>query len=168
MSYVGGSVAPGNEMGPASAVNTPGPVGKPSMKGPPMATVAAPRPHVQPEPAPAVQRKPRTVKPASGVARLTLTINGVDYSVRPLAVPPDSGVSRLLQLRKLADGTVYHASRHGHGDECTCPSFVFDHDGRDDRGCKHLVSLRAVGLLPPLAAGARTTPEPPDAEGGSR
>jgi len=117
-----------------------------------MATVPPCAPPVQPKPAPAA-RKPRTVKPATGVARLTLAINGVDYAVRPLAVAPGSGVARLYQLRKLADGTVYHASRHPHGDECTCPSFVYDHDGRDDRGCKHLVALRAVGLLPFVAEG---------------
>lgn len=120
-----------------------------------MATISPSAPAVQPKP-----RRPRTVKPATGVARLTLAINGVDYAVRPLAVPPDSGVARLLQLRKLADGTVYHASQHPHGDECTCPSFVFDHDGRDALGCKHLVALRAVGLLP--------APGPLAAEGGAR
>ena len=129
-----------------------------------MANLAAPRPHVQSEPTPNVQpkpaRKPRTVKPATGVARLTLAINGVGYAVRPLAVAPNSGVSRLFQLRKLADGTVYHASQHAHGDECTCPSFVFDHDGRDDRGCKHLVALRVAGLLP--------APAPLAEEGGAR
>ena len=120
-----------------------------------MATISPSAPAVQPKP-----RRPRTVKPATGVARLTLAINGVDYAVRPLAVPPDSGVARLLQLRKLADGTVDHASQHPHGDECTCPSFVFDHDGRDALGCKHLVALRAVGLLP--------APGPLAAEGGAR
>ncbi len=112
-------------------------------------------------------RKPRTVKPVTGTARLTLSINGVPYAIRPLAADPGAGVARLYQLRK-EDGALYNVAQHGHGAECDCPAFVFDHDGRDDRGCKHLVALRAVGLLPPYAAGARTAPGPLAAEGGAR
>jgi len=125
-----------------------------------MATVAAepPRVHSDRPAKGTAPRNPRAVKPATGVARLTLEISGTAYRVRPLAVAPDSGVLHLYQLRKVEDGTIYHASRHAHGDECTCPSFVFDHDGRDNRGCKHLVALGVVGLLPPPWAGVRTTP----------
>jgi hypothetical protein len=102
-------------------------------------TLAPPAPSVKP-------RKPRMVRPASGTIRLTIHINGVGYAVRPLTVDPASGVSRLVRLRK-SDGTEYHASRHPHGCECTCPDWIFSRDGRDPAGCKHLVALGKVGLL---------------------
>lgn len=91
-------------------------------------------------------RKPRTIKPAHGTARLTLHINGTAYAVRPLAVEPAAGVDRLIRVRK-ADGTAYHVSRHGHGAECDCPDFVFSRDGIDPAGCKHVKALAAVGLI---------------------
>ena len=91
-------------------------------------------------------RRPRNVKPAHGTARLTLTINGVSYAVRPLAPDAGSGVSRAYRLRK-ADGTAYVVSQHAHGAHCECGDFCWRHDGINSLGCKHIRSLAAVGLI---------------------
>src|SRR5947209_6225552 len=71
-----------------------------------------------------------------GTCRLTLTINGASYAVRPVPCHP-TAAQRCWSLRK-SDGTVYHASQHPWGAECDCPDFVFHRDGRDPAGCKHL------------------------------
>lgn len=90
--------------------------------------------------------KPRNVRPAHGSARLTLAINGQTYALRILTVQPGSGVSRLVRLRKDA-ATTYHVHKDGHGCGCTCPDFTFSRDGIDQRGCKHILALKATGLL---------------------
>ena len=125
-----------------------------------MSTVAAEPPRVHsgrpPAKATPAARKPRTVKPAHGVARLTLTltINGVGYVVRTLPVDPGSDVSALVRLRK-AGGTTYDLSAHPFGHQCTCPDFEFSRRDTANGPCKHIAGAVAVGLLP-LAAGART------------
>src|SRR4051794_11046188 len=93
----------------------------------------------------AATRKPRTARPARGTCRLTLTINGASYAVRPVPCDP-TAARRCWSLRK-GDGTVYHASQHDHGPECDCPDFVFRRDGRDPAGCKHLKALAALAML---------------------
>lgn len=131
-----------------------------------MATVPPCAPPVQPKP-----RKPRTVKPAHGVARLVLSINGTSYAVKPVACDAYAAF-RAFRLRK-SDGTCYDVAETVHGHTCDCPDWEFNREGRDPAGCKHIKSMVAVGLLP-LAAGARTTPEPTAptgtvaAEGGPR
>lgn len=103
-------------------------------------------------------RKTRQVKPAHGVARLTLTIDATNYAVRPLPVERGSGVSRLVQLRKLdGSGEVYHASLHRHGAECTCASWIYDH-ADDGTPCKHLAALQGIGMMPkPITPGHPAT-----------
>ena len=106
-----------------------------------METIARPCPEVKPA------RKPRTVRPAHGSARLTLTVNGQSYAVRILAVQPGSGAVRLIRLRKDAT-TFYHVARLADGSlECDCPSFEFDHRQCDNGPCKHAAAAAAVGLI---------------------
>src|SRR5262249_54994143 len=90
-------------------------------------------------------RRPRSVKPAHGTARLTLPINGTAYAVRSLAADP-SAAHQVVRLRK-ADGTTYHVARTARGAECDCPDFIWNRDGRDSSGCKHIKALVSVGLL---------------------
>lgn len=82
---------------------------------------------------------------AAHVARLTLSIDGVDYRLRSVPIDPSIG-RKAWRLRK-ADGTTYHVAVTEHGPECECPDFVFRRDGIDPEGCKHVKALRAVGLL---------------------
>src|SRR4051812_5222742 len=95
----------------------------------------------RPAPAVKVNRKPRTVHPAHGTVRVTVHINGVLYSARPLPIDPGIG-SRAWRLRKSADGSVYDVARLGDGTvSCDCPSFEFDHKQRDNGPCKHGAAL---------------------------
>jgi len=88
-------------------------------------------------------RKP--TRPTQGTCRLSLTINGVAYAVRPVPCDP-TAAQRCWSLRK-SDGTIYHASLQSWGAECDCPDFVFRRDGLDPAGCKHLKALRALGIV---------------------
>jgi hypothetical protein len=91
----------------------------------------------------------RAIHPAHGTLRLTATIAGQTYAVRPLPTEPAAGVSRLIRLRK-ADGTVYHVhadddGRHG----CDCPDFELTRRDVPGAGpCKHIAAMQACGLLP--------------------
>jgi len=91
-------------------------------------------------------RKRRTVKPVAGRCTLTLAINGTAYAVIPLHPHPEVA-GTALRLRK-EDGTTYDIAVTEHGHECSCPDFVFNRDGKDAKGCKHLAALRACRLLP--------------------
>jgi hypothetical protein len=95
----------------------------------------------------ATQSKP---KPA-GVCRLTVTIRGTSYTARPVN-PQASDVARAWRLRR-ADGAVYTVADTEHGPSCDCGDFVWRHDGKDATGCKHVKSLRALGLLDPEGEG---------------
>lgn len=103
-----------------------------------MSNVARPRPAGQPG-----GRK--AVRPAHGLCRLTLTINGTPYAVRPIAADPRA-VIKAFRLRK-ADGAAYDVAQTVHGPECDCPDFVFHRDGIDHDGCKHVKAMIAVGLI---------------------
>jgi hypothetical protein len=91
-------------------------------------------------------RKPRTVRPAHGVCSLVLTINGTAYRIRPIRPDRGFGVVRAFRLTKADGSTVYDVSQSIDGCSCDCPSFVFDRDGTNEP-CKHIASLRAVGIL---------------------
>jgi hypothetical protein len=84
-----------------------------------------------------------TVAPATGKCRLTLTIDGADYVVRP----GDRGDARVAwDLRKKSDGTTYHARQDRWGQcTCSCPDAIKRRQGR----CKHLRSLHVTGLMIP-------------------
>jgi hypothetical protein len=79
-----------------------------------------------------------------GVCRLTLTINGLYYAVRPIA-SQDDAVSRAFRLSR--QEAVFDVAQTVHGPVCDCPDFVFRREGRDPRGCLHIRAMFAVGLL---------------------
>jgi hypothetical protein len=79
-----------------------------------------------------------------GRCRLTLTINGLDYAVRPI-VSQDDAVSKAFRLSRKDE--IFDVARTIHGLICDCPDFVFRRDGLDPRGCLHIRAMRAVGLL---------------------
>src|SRR5689334_8545174 len=112
-------MASSKRVGAATAANGPAPR-EPLLKtGDSMSTLP---PRAEPPPRP---RQP--ARPAHGTCRLTLTINGTPYRVRP--VPADSFAAiRAFRLRK-ADGTAYDVAETVHGHECDCPDFVFHRDG---------------------------------------
>ena len=102
-------------------------------------------------------RKPATRKATpkrADVCRLSLTINGVMYALRPVPAPA-FGHRKAFRLRK-ADGTAYDVADTLHGPTCDCGDQTFRHEGRDDRGCKHI--RRLEGVRPDLTA---TTHAPP-------
>jgi hypothetical protein len=87
----------------------------------------------------------RRVKVPTGTCKLSLAINGTAYNVRPLPVDQDAA-TRAFRLRK-ADGTAYDVARTVHGSECSCPDWIFNRDGKDVNGCKHIKAMKACGLL---------------------
>jgi hypothetical protein len=97
-------------------------------------------------PLPVGQSKGRKLaRPTHGRCRLTLTINGTLYSVRP--IPADPGVAIKAFRIKKSDGRVYDIAQTAYGPECDCPDFVFNRDGIDPDGCKHIKAMIAVGLI---------------------
>jgi hypothetical protein len=83
-------------------------------------------------------------KPAD-TCRLTIHIRGTCYTARPIR-PETSDVVRAWRLRK-PDGTTYGVADTADGATCDCADFVFQHDGHDQTGCKHVRALRALGLI---------------------
>jgi hypothetical protein len=98
-----------------------------------------------------VQRKP--ARPAHGLARLMLVVNGTSYVIRTIPCDPAAAL-KAFRLRKV-DGTVYHIALNEHGPVCDCPDFVFHRDGIDPDGCKHIKAMTAVGLLDAGKGGAK-------------
>ncbi len=80
--------------------------------------------------------------------RLTLTIDGVHFSVRPIQSEDDQ-IHRAFRLRRkpFRSGVIFDVAETVHGAVCDCPDFVFRRDGLDPRGCLHIRAMRAVGLL---------------------
>jgi hypothetical protein len=108
-----------------------------------MSTMTATRPAAR------TARKP--ARPTHGTCRLTLTINGTHYSVRP-----NVGAACVAFRLKKPDGTIYDVARTEHGLTCDCPDFVFHREGRDPAGCKHTKAMAACGLLAPAPAATTT------------
>jgi hypothetical protein len=79
-----------------------------------------------------------------GRCRLTLTINGLHCTVRPIATQADD-VSRAFRLSRKDD--LYDVAQTVHGPICDCPDFIFRREGLDVRGCLHIRAMRAVGML---------------------
>ena len=79
-----------------------------------------------------------------GRCRLTLTINNVNYDVRPIA-PGDDSVLKAFRLTR--DGHVYDIALNSYGPTCDCPDFIFRRDGLDPEGCLHIRAMIAVGIL---------------------
>ena len=90
--------------------------------------------------------KPRRTKakPAD-TCWLTLTIRGVDYLVRPLAVGDQGFAIKAFRLRKAGTGEIHDVAQTEHGPTCDCGDQTFRHEGIDDIGCKHIRAWRAAG-----------------------
>jgi hypothetical protein len=99
-----------------------------------------------------------TPRPLPTVPRLTLTILGTSYNVRPVTPDAGSGVARAWRLkRRDADAIVASVGTDGRA-RCECADFEWRRSARPELGpCKHLAALAAVGLFPatPTAAAAR-------------
>jgi hypothetical protein len=93
----------------------------------------------------AVQRR-KPVRPAHGVARLTLHINSTPYTVRPLWCDGEAA-SRLFRLRKCGTPTRYCVAETPDGAVCDCPDYTFHREGIDPEGCKHIKAMQATGLI---------------------
>jgi len=67
-----------------------------------------------------------------GRCRLTLTINGVHFSVRPIQSEYDQ-IHRAFRLRRkpFRSGVIFDVAETVHGAVCDCPDFVFRRDGLD-------------------------------------
>ncbi len=89
--------------------------------------------------------RPRALRPARAVCRLTIAINGMDYRVNPNRAD-GSAALKAYRLTK-TDGTGYDAALTVHGLTCDCPDFIFRRDGIDPEGCKHIKAMVAFGLL---------------------
>src|SRR5688572_22548930 len=101
--------------------------------------------------------------PVRGKCRLTLTVTTVyargteetaDYSLHFLQ-PHPAVASMAIRLVKEKGGRKAGSSFHDIAvvngvPSCDCGDFTFRGDTRGPKGCKHIASLRAVGILPPL------------------
>jgi hypothetical protein len=100
---------------------------------------------------PAVASRPQSIanrqpaRPAQGTCRLTIRINGVNYTVRPNRGRGFAAI-KAYRLRK-PNGTVYDVVQTVTGIECDRPDHVFHRDGIDPGGCKHVKAVVACGLL---------------------
>jgi hypothetical protein len=92
---------------------------------------------------------------APDTCRLTCTIRGVSYTVRPIR-PETSDVVRAWRLRK-ADGESYTVADTADGQVCDCADHVYRHDG-NGTACKHVRALRALGLIDGDGDGPETWP----------
>jgi hypothetical protein len=97
--------------------------------------------------------KQETVQPPvrHGTCRLQITIGGTSYSLRPIPAQP-RGVT-VWVLRALDGpraGTRYQVASVNRQAGCTCP----DHK-TNGATCKHVMALRALGLIPRSARTAR-------------
>lgn len=82
--------------------------------------------------------------PVTGKARLVIVINGSSYLLRR-AGPVAWRLNRMNTDGTVSDSWTVQVSPHG--PECDCPDFVWCREGLDQKGCKHVAGLRAVGLL---------------------
>src|SRR4051812_17696362 len=94
---------------------------------------------------PATTTKTTSKPRPADTCRMTVTIRGESYTVRPVrSQTPD--IARAWRLRK-ADGTIYDVCDTLYGASCDCADQVYRHEGKNDHGCKHCRALRALGLI---------------------
>ena len=78
-----------------------------------------------------------------GTCRLRLEIGGTRYSLRPAPAPPRARAWTIKALDGPRAGTPYAVASVRRSVSCTCP------DHRVNGAiCKHVMSLRALGLIP--------------------
>jgi hypothetical protein len=92
---------------------------------------------------------------APDTCRLSVTIRGTSYSVRPIR-PEADDVVRAWRLRR-ANGTCYDVADTADGQVCDCADHVYRHEG-NGTACKHVRALRALGLLDGEAGGPESWP----------
>jgi hypothetical protein len=88
-----------------------------------------------------------------GTCRLTLTIGGTHYRLRP--VPGQPRGMRVYALRSMngeREGKVYAVAVVNREAGCTCPDAEVN-----GATCKHVMALRAIGFLPISARTASET-----------
>jgi hypothetical protein len=89
----------------------------------------------------------RTRKTApANTCRLTLTIRGRDYDVRPLRGDLGPGVVLAWRLAKVGTPTRHVVAETLDGTTCSCGDQMWRHAGRGS-SCKHIRAMKAVGLL---------------------
>jgi hypothetical protein len=109
-------------------------------------------------------RASKPVVPAT--CRLTLRIADKSYTVRGFPAACYGAGARGFRLRCLETGLTYDIAETPHGPTCDCPDQTFRHEGRDNRGCKHLRALTALGILAGFPAPTPT--KRPDIPGVTR
>lgn len=79
------------------------------------------------------------------VFRIVLEIGTTRYLLSRLRC--DDGLGRRAFRLVKDDGTTYDLIQTKYGPECDCPDFIFRRDGLDAKGCKHIQTLKAVGMI---------------------
>jgi hypothetical protein len=90
--------------------------------------------------------------------RIVFWIEGVAYTIIPLKPDPEvaSRAYRFLKRDGRGRATVnYDVHVNGHGPECECKGFL-----RWRKPCKHIKTLAAAGMIPPLPDPAAPSSEP--------
>ncbi len=88
-------------------------------------------------------------KAPHGTAKLCILIKGSVYALTNLH--PGSMPSKAWRLRKITGKTYTVSVDEGRG-HCTCADFIYAREKRGDT-CKHLLAMKAVGLLDLAAPG---------------
>jgi len=82
--------------------------------------------------------------------RIVFWIEGVPYQVIPLQPDPQVASRAYRFIKRDAKGRVtvnYDVHVNGYGPECECKGYL-----RWKKPCKHIRTLAAAGMIPPLPA----------------
>ncbi len=72
-------------------------------------------------------------------------IDGLEYAVLPLRPDPAVASRAYRFVKRYGDRATYDVHVNGHGPECECKGWL-----RWRRPCKHIRTLAAAGMIPPL------------------
>jgi hypothetical protein len=89
-------------------------------------------------------------QPRKRTFRIVFWIEGVPYTVIPLKPDPQVASRAYRFLKRDGKGRVtanYDVHLNGHGPQCECKGFL-----RWKKPCKHIKTLAAAGMIPPLPA----------------
>jgi hypothetical protein len=103
-----------------------------------------------------------TIRHPKLTVTLALSINHQVYTITPID-HNDATVTRAFRLKKKHDGTLYDIAETEHGATCDCPDFEVRRNGIDPAGCKHVQSLRMMGMLAAVDVEPAPAVEPPPA-----
>lgn len=96
--------------------------------------------------------------------RIVFWIEGAAYQVIPLKPDPEVASKAYRFLKRDSRGKVtanYDVHVNGHGPECECKGYL-----RWRKPCKHIKTLAAAGMIPPLATEPQLAPSS-EPEGGT-